>query len=321
MNDLLLRLEFESVVRIGAPGRDDQSVQHSVPADQLFSWLSLGWIQLFGKEDFNRQVLQPFCEDRNPWLHTDLFPYVQDTIWLPTPWWHASKTSSVAPVDKKQYKAWVSWDSFFKMLLEDKPLMPDDTKAPVETVMLNNVAIRRDKGEDNAPYYTAAVAGSTSGGTSPRTSFASIVRCAADGVEDKLSKVCQFMGNFGLGGGRSSGLGTIIALSLGPLPKNCAIPEVQPKRGIYGLLSPCCPTKEMLDEVTSSANGSNCYSISARAGWLYDEFGQATNIRKPTVRAFDTGAIFSVRPRGKLVDVGTAQYPAFRYGIPFSIEA
>ncbi len=328
MKHLLLKVTFRSVVRIGAPGRDDQSVQESIPADQLFSWLSLGWIQLFGATSFSKDVLSPFFNSHFPWVHTDLFPYAQETIWLPTPKlpskWNNNSDVAAQRLDKKEYKHWMRWTQFFESILEHKPITKESLGVPVSLEMLSNVHILKEQGKDNVPYYTAVIAASRTNGDDSQiacTSFAGILRCFSSELEEKLDQVCQFMTGFGMGGGRSSGLGTIAAATLEELPEQFSIPAAASPQGGYILLSPCCPTAKMIEDLRSSAPGSNSYSISSRAGWVYDESGRATNIRKPTVRSFDTGAIFSIKPDGRLVPVGTEEHPSFRYGVPFYIEA
>lgn len=77
-------IDFASVPRTGKASTS--TVAPSLPADRFFSWLSLGWIQLFGLEDY-RSTLQAFLSGRPSWRHSDLFLYTGDSVWLPAPRW------------------------------------------------------------------------------------------------------------------------------------------------------------------------------------------------------------------------------------------
>ena len=123
-----------------------------------------------------------------------------------------------------------------------------------------------------------------------------------------------------LGGGRSSGLGQLEEACLTACPDEWKIPKGNQANRRYVLLSPCYPTQAMQQQVQESPPGSNRYTLISRSGWIYDEHGRATDIRKPTVRMFETGSCFSVKPEGELVSVGNERYPSFRYGIPYCVE-
>jgi CRISPR/Cas system CSM-associated protein Csm4 (group 5 of RAMP superfamily) len=144
---------------------------------------------------------------------------------------------------------------------------------------------------------------------------------ADSSVVEKLSASLEFMAEEGLGSGRSAGRGIIRSASIKESQGyELLLPSGRRKISRHLILSACCPTSEFIEAVESSPPASNNYALSFSSGWIYDEEGAATDLRKPVTCAFETGSVFSVKPEGKLLEVGNEEHPSYRYGFPFIVS-
>lgn len=330
----LLKLDFKSAVRLGVPGRDDQTVRESISAEQYFSWLSLGWIRLFGEQDYEASVLSPFRNREFPWIASDLFPEYQDTIWLPAPRWHTNHDDG-SVIHKKKRTNWISWDSFCDCLANGKAPQEKDFRKPVKIEMINNVQIMRKAAtslslgtvDDNnrpKPYFTATIAGQQRNtGSDDLLKFRGLLDCTSPQLAEKIETVIEFMKDDGFGGNRSTGLGVLQTAAIVASTKNLRIKSPEPRdttsKNSRVILSSCYPTPKMLEAIACSAPGANSYVLNVRAGWIYGANGRATDIRKPSNFVFDTGSVFSTMPEGQMIDCSVSNLPCYRYAIPFVV--
>lgn len=334
MSSYNIKIVFSSPVRVGIPGRDDQATRISLPADQIFSWLSLGWIRVYGLEDYKVVLLEPLLNSKYPIVLSDLFPYSNGKLWIPSFDLHGLSSTknkqSGKAVDetgtKKLKNKWMSLDSLFRYV--SKASSQIDYEEPMKSAMMANVQIRNQ--EDNIPFYTAAVIPSCSSKGNIRDkdseftpsanylSYYGWIKCEEPRIVEKLENVLDYLADEGFGGNRSSGLGSIESANIIPLKKEFVFPE-QTEARQYLLLSNCVPTEQMIQNIKNSLGGTNSYKLISKSGWIYDSNGRATDQKKPNVFMFETGSIFAQEPEGKVLSVGTEQYPSYKYGVPFYI--
>ncbi|HEY9784775.1 MAG TPA: hypothetical protein V6D17_05170 [Candidatus Obscuribacterales bacterium] len=320
------------------PGRDDQAARESIPADQLFSWISLGWLRLYGIDSFEKEILRHFLAGDFPWIHSDCMPANTDGPWLPAPKWanRLEITNQPAALDKKAATNWVTWQSFIECLRGKRALRESDYGRPVQTALLDNVRIAREGESNSTPFYTAALtrtqtpkiptdktAKSANGRNDKSQStlrLTALLNARDESILKRLQPVLELLKEEGIGANRSSGLGAIRKVDISEAPGELASSLSASGSQRFALLSPCIPTSSMLADLATTPPGSNSYTIVSKAGWIYDSHGKATDLRKPTVRCFDSGSIFAVRPSGQLLDITRENHPCFRYGIPFVVE-
>ncbi|MBZ0187125.1 MAG: hypothetical protein K8F91_12835 [Candidatus Obscuribacterales bacterium] len=328
MNLFSIDLSFGSAVRLGIAGRDDQSTTKTIPADQLFSWLSLGWIRLFGEDDYNKTFLGPLQNSPSKFVVSDGFPLVDgETLLRIPPWYMVTRSSfdddpSIA--HKELRTKWISIGSLHQALSSDKELASVLLSEPVDTELLSWVRTKRKGEKDNVPFYTGVVKPrfrqqptSDEQGT---LCYRHFVKIEDIDVSDRLESILEFMQDDGFGGNRSSGLGRIKSAALRTTGQNLKSLSQKGANSRFVLLSSCIPTERMLENVSKSAEGTNNYSIGKKSGWIYDSAGKATDVRKPSVSYFETGSLFSIRPDGKVQDVSHGGHRCFKYGVPFVLE-
>lgn len=335
-----------------------------VPAERLFSWISLGWIRLFGLQDYN-STLRHFLEGRAPFIQSDLFARSAGSVWLPAPrslpasgsWKKRSRQANKAanaemlPADLSKNE---TADKDESENFDEGPAHSDDMELsqtnasvtrteesdeipePESAVLRDSGAIAgKDQLQDSttlvmAEAYLAAVrAGrpirrhetSTDQLLRHNRTFTGWLSTSDSRILEKWQACFEFMADEGIGAKRSTGSGVVGSYSISETELSAKI-HTGGKRKFsrHVILSSCCPTTEFVEQIEASAQGSNDYSLSFAAGWIYGQDGLATDVRKPLTCAFETGSTFSCKPEGKLVEVGTTEYPSYRYGLPFVLS-
>lgn len=318
-----VELLFRSPVRLGVAGLDDQSTSLTIPADRLFSWLALGWIRLYGADDFMNEVVSDFNAGNPTFVLSDGFPVQNGEPFVPIPTWFNSvqvgkQNSNNTQVDTKKNRGkWMDLQSFIAQLRGVAAASDQTLSQPVRSALLQSVCIKRGFGENSEPYLTGAVVPADES-ISRSIEYKMFLELRKPSIKSKLSTALEFLREEGLGGNRSSGLGALESVRLVELAKPIA--RTVPSPSVFALLSPCIPTDSMLSSITNSDAGCNNYVLGRRSGWIYDETGRATDFRKPLVSLFESGSLFTVRPEGRLADISVGANTCYRYGIPFVLE-
>lgn len=288
---------------MGAPGMDDQNVRQSIGADQFFSWISLGWIKLFGLGDYRTNVLNHFCEGDFPWTHSDLFP----ENYFPNPF--IKNDSSESGPDKKERTGWLTSDGFQKIL---KGEGTTDYKEPISEHALQMAHTNTFTTDESKPFITTAI-------TTKDKSILTMVGffdLENEELKSKIESVLEFMKDEGFGANRTSGLGQIESIKLEEGKINFS--EIKnPQR--YISLCDFVPSQEEIKQLFNDE--AFLYRLITKAGWIYDESGNPTDQRKQKIFLFSCGSTMKEKVKGKLVNVGYKNSPSYRYAIPYLIGA
>lgn len=337
------------------------TITPALPADRFFSWLSLGWLQLFGIEDY-RSTLQSFLSGTPSWRHSDLFLHTADSVWLPAPRWtpdaalwrktgRASRPGKSAATDMPDTKdvqgEQAEQNPQSERFAADTVESPKkDAPASEPNAKQSTTYSLRDSGSVASPEQLsdsntlvcaeAFLAAVQQGRPIRRHELLTGVNkeplkdtcsyhgwLATDDVAliEKLRACIEFMSDEGLGANRSTGNGAIKSASISATELSEKLqPGNERKFTRHVILSACCPTPEFIEQLEATTPGSNNYSLAYNSGWVYDADGRATDVRKPVTCAFETGSVFSCKPEGRLVEVGSEEHPSFRYGFPFVLS-
>lgn len=305
-----IKIIFSSPVRIGSPGMDDQNVRQSIGADQFFSWISIGWIKLFGLEEFENKVLKPFNTGSYQWIHSDLFPSDNEGVYFPTPAKLPKVEKEEDEIDKKERTKWITKDGLEK-IINGSSLKKGDFKDPIKEVALQTARTSVFLTEESKPFITTAL---VSKKENNELSFTGLIDFSDEKIKVDFEKVLGFMKDEGFGANRSSGLGQIQEATLEENKDMVFTYEGDQ----YLILSFFYPKDE--NELKEISSDKDCaYTLSTKAGWIYDESGNPTDKRKQKIFLFDSGSVFSKKPTGRLINVGYKGHESFRYCIPYTI--
>lgn len=346
-----MSIDFASIPLAG--NNSTSPVSLSLPADRFFSWVSLGWIRLFGIEDY-RSTLQTFLSGHPSWRHSDLFLFKNDSAWLPAPrWtkdaaqWRKAARASARPVknaaseqampspelnaDSKieengEADSEADLSNFSTVKPTSSTLRESGPLAGAEQLSDSNTLVRAEAFlaavQQGRPIRRHEVLSTTNQETLKDTcSYHGWLATSEASLIEKLRACIEFMSDEGFGANRSTGHGTIKSASISATELSEKLQSSDNRKFTrHVILSACCPTPEFIELLEATPPGSNNYSLAYNSGWVYDSEGRATNVRKPVTCAFETGSVFSCKPEGRLVEVGNEDYPSFRYGFPFVLS-
>lgn len=311
-------IEFESSLRLPSHANEGLRSALSISSDRLFSFICLGWARLYSQESLGDKLIKPFLEGGKPFLISDLLPLVENEIYIPASMLLKESSSLMNQIQEP-------WAKLSTVLSDKDSVIAASTRIlEMSYLFKGSTSHSKQAGfssliDRSSPNFAATHRNSSQVAKEgeERLCFASFLSCRDQRLIDSLEKSLQVMKDDGLGGMRSSGKGKIKKIEL----EECSNTLTQnPGADSYLLLSHCCPEKSMLSDLESSPQGSNRYKIGKSAGWIYSAEGQHSGIKKPRTIYFETGSVFSVEPRGRLIDLSEAGLPCFRYGIPFTVR-
>lgn len=322
MELLKINIDFETALRTGSYAHEGLSGGLSIAADRLFSFICLGWLRLYSQSGLREDLINPFLSGKRPFLISDLLPVYDGEIYIPAsmllsggqsltdyfqePWTSLRSVLSGEFSDKETSTQVLKMTYLFKNSMDGSK--PGAFVSLLETGKSNTrlTARRRNSSREEATMPAQGL------------SFSAFLSSADKRITGKIENVLSFMKDEGLGGLRSSGKGKIQKICIESLDEN--VLQENTENGNYLLLSHCCPENSMLENLRSSAPGSNRYRVGRSGGWIYTAEGQHSGLRKPQTMHFETGSIFSIAPQGKLLDLSRGDLSCFRYGIPFTVR-
>ncbi|MBD2628669.1 type III-A CRISPR-associated RAMP protein Csm4 [Trichormus variabilis] len=338
----LVKLNFgRNLAHFGELGIGMEETSDRIRSDSLFSaWVSI-YARLFGKKAVE-ELLQLFPTDKQPQLippfrisSTFIYREVgQDTIYyLPRPlkfpinypdqdlaFFKAYKKLNYLPL-----KIWQRWYQGTGFTTDDAQELenhtPDKTEGELATAetfnyskackieQLPKIAIDRNTRATNI-YHTGFVQFDWE--KNPAGLYF-LLELSPEGekLADKLQAALHLLGEEGIGGERSSGAGRFTVSWL-DLPGNWQ-KLVNFQEGTHHTLMSLFWDSEISSDVLKNSS----YEIQERGGWIAE-----SQLRRQMVRMFSEGSVFSVPPKGKLVDVKPKEFKKhsiYRSGISLSL--
>jgi CRISPR type III-A-associated RAMP protein Csm4 len=309
MKTYKIKIEFKTLPRLGKAGLDDQAVRDHLGADQFFSALSLAWIELFGLDDYESCVLKPFLDNKLPWRHSSFFPEIEGKFYLPSPFLKLTENK----IEKKERKPWINFDAWEKVIQGDELTKDDYSSATQE---YSYYSARLSCVDETKPYITTVIGpkATDQNRSTNKKNFclSGFIDLHDNNLLSKINGACKFLTEEGIGANRSSGYGQIEQISIEEF--NFASVN-NPNRWIT--LSDYIPAANELSKIQTSKL--SAYKLISKSGWIYSSSSLASDQRKSKIYMMSVGSSFDIPIQGSLVNVGTKDYPSYRYGLAYSI--
>ncbi len=315
MKTYLYHLEFPGGAHFGRQGIGLEETRESFSSDSLASAL----INAFSLMDEADEVLAALGSENPPFLLSSLLPYGPERkggrrlYALPRPLTmprvHDSSVLQSAGKDLKKIR-YLEPEDLLRWL-DDRPLSEDD----IQAMRTRAARLARPWNEEtqegwHAVFLRPRVALDRSSQNSaiwwcgevhfrPGAGLFGLVRFQDEAWKPRLEAAFRLMGDMGLGGERTYGLGLFRFDGLTPLKDVWTLGKHEPKLGRHVLLSRYVPRKDELGrlrEVLSAweMEESRGFVVSGRS---------ATTIKRKRVRFLIEGSVASEPLAGRLVDV------------------
>lgn len=332
------RLRFRSSLHVGERGVGLEETHCHLPADTLFSAICTVWRWLYGADSLQSELLQPFLPGENPpFILTSAFPFAGEVLFFPKPlgrWGNVTlrgedkgekQLKRVRWVSSEVLRSWVqgeelAYDSancigngVIWCTPEEKAQLQDFTDDETADIVLWRTAVAPRVTLDRVTSasqiwffgYVAFVSGA---------GLWCAVRYFREELKSRVEACLRLLGDSGLGGERGAGYG-LFTVDEAPTTD---LPEFA--NASYCLtLSPCCPTREQLQNLIDP---NAAYNILPRRGWVGSPEGG--NLRRKLVHMFAEGSVLKYPPGtmpGSLVNVKPDPCPhdVWRYGYAFPL--
>jgi len=331
------RLHFLAPVHLGQLGMDEEEVFDFCPSDTLFAALVDTAADLYGP-DGTRELLQAFIAGDPPWLISSAFPFVGAVAFYPRPMLPLAREEETTGQRKLLKRLRYLSEGAMRRLIEGKSLASALTKEeswldngalvlPEEAPLLPRARDGAAWKSEERPHVTLDRCSQASalyhvGQTrfAPEAGLQFLVLSRDENQRDTLEALLTHLGDRGLGGERSRGLGAF-SWQHGP-DVNWPDPG-----GLCLTLSRYHPSGAELRQGVLTGEGVS-YRLETVGGWMAARGGAAQRRRKITFLV--EGSVFRAPDRlpcGDVVDVaptydnplGRPPHPVFRYGYALAI--
>lgn len=316
MQDLLVKLHFTTPVHFGHAGHDLTAAAYWLGSDGLFSAIVNTWSLLYGAAATD-ELLQAFIgQAAVPFVLSSAFPYCDKpapTYFLPRPLGLNLDALCNGKPKKAKKIAWLPWQALTEIGAGGTPLgyepqgafllPPGRREALLHERELPRVGLDSITAASNI-YYINVVNFVAEAG------LYFLVRIQEVWL-DKFKAVIRLLGEDGIGGERSYGLGRFDVKGdiFQPMPP-------WPVQGEHALLlSAYYPAPQ---EMPGLAAGMTAYTLRSSGGYIY-RHGD-TGMRRSFMRLFAEGSLCNFVPAGCLVDVtppGFAAGRVYRNGLAY----
>ncbi|MFH0702858.1 MAG: type III-A CRISPR-associated RAMP protein Csm4 [bacterium] len=301
MSEKLIKLCFNTPLHIGLEhaGIGYEETAYSIHSDQFFSAICNAFLDLYGENELEKFLKN--IEDNN-FKATDLFPFVKDKYYVPTPLYPPHKETQEQQKKKKFTRKnrplFICVDDFENYLAgqHNELIENEELKNNIEKeIIIQNiphVAIKdvseKNKEDENYSqgefYHYATV-------TFPENSGLWCLINTNDDIFIRIKACIKYLGDEGIGGKRSWGYGQFISdfdCKDEPLKK-----LYSEDKEVYYLLSTLIP-----EDAAKYDFNNTYYELIPRRGWLYDN-RVPTGEPKKTIYAFASGSVFEEEIKGK----------------------
>ena len=314
-NTYIAKLEFSSPL---AKGQADLRANWPplMGSDTMFSALCHTWAMLYGEQSLEAQ-LQAFG-GVPPFLLSSMYVYSSHTYYLPKPlqppanappaeWTARLRRVHWLPVN--YFRAWVQAERIdWAKLLADEPMSYLRTHGIVcrsrtaHDRRLNRVAPFRE--------YCVEFAAECGGFM--------VFRTSSDEVANRLGRCLMLLGEQGLGGRRSTGMGQFAVATGGLVPAPTAWDFMSADDSRSGVaLSLYAPAEDETQRLAEAGS----YRICERRGWAVSAHARPP-CKKPTLAMLEEGSVVPLPCRGRMVDVTPSSWredgghAVWRMGMP-----
>lgn len=290
----------------------EQGFRESIAADQIFSWISLAWIELYGEENFTEVLIKPSLDGRPPFLISNFFPQINGKNSYPTPLIKISLSKNdTVEIEKKKRSPWIHEEAFNR-LRRGESLKEEDFRNPIKIKNIVSANLNLFTENETQPFYTSVLSSTEESSLS----FRGQLKLINKDIYKNLNSCIQFAKDEGFGANRSSGYGIICGSEIS---KEDTVSD-DPSAELFNSwisLSDFIPNDDDLQSI--SADTGARYKLTSRAGWIYKRINQASPIRKQKSFLFEAGSSFTKKPFGSLISVGYHEYPSYRYAFAFPV--
>lgn len=307
----IVKLRFTTPVRFGEEGIVLERFRIFLHSDTLFSALASAWVEVYGFDEGTR-IIESF-DKTSSLLISSAFPWFGERQLFPKPATHASLTGEKLgeKYEKKLKKVRFLTKEVFESWINETPLDDGLIESALEIKFLESftrplVSLDRITSNSNI-YYMSAAKFFVEGGVY------FLFKILDGGFRDKLEAAISYLGDTGIGGKKTWGLGRFeyefkeIDLNTPKSPN------------AFLTLSLSIPGD---DEIPNINTEKSFYALIRRRGWIASRFF-LKNVRKKSVIAFTEGSVFPVEFKGRLTDVtpkhieGEIPHRTYRYTYPF----
>lgn len=314
------RLSFLEGVHFGRLEVGLESVEETLHSDSLYSALCHAWSALFGADDLTGLIGR--FQKEPPFLISSAFPYSSSSFFLPKPLTRApgfeeEKTRQEYGKDLKKaeyvplevFASWVRGEPF-------PPEVIKEWKAVLKRASQKSLVPRVALGRENAVseiFHVGVLRFAKDSG------LYFLIRLYDENLQSKLRAGLSLLGEMGLGGERTYGLGRFtVEMEQTDVGWDFLGKEGGPQYLTLSLFSSTNSDLELVDESCS-------YALIDRKGWIHSAYTYQQFKRK-TVVMFTEGSVFSRPLAGQVIDVtpkewnAAASHPVYRFALPFFVS-
>ena len=314
MNYAILKLHFLAPVHFGTESGNLFDNQMTCLDDTFFSAL---FLEALTESEKTADKLYQACKS-GQLLISDLMPYRDETYFLPKPMLQLAKQEiEHSSVEKKQFKnlQYLSAEHFQDYLAYLKG--EKDFSAKAERELLQGICKNESRVsahingmEKTDPYEVQCVRFNENCG------LYAIVAYESAAELNMVNELCALLGYSGLGGKRSSGMGSFRTnlLKLTDCAENVSIKALAELLSCANadyqmLIAAALPVERELEQVLGNAY----YKVIKRSGFI-DARNADSLLKKKDVYVLKSGSCFKTRFAGDIYDVSRENmHPVYRY--------
>lgn len=317
----IVKLKFNAPLHLGKSGIGMENVEQYARSDTMFSALCYVWASLFGNESVS-SLLEEFKAGNPPFIISSTFPYNKETFFLPKP-------LVPAMVDKKQQENVTYLKELNKLEFLDlqnfinwvrgKTIPPEqleDIKTVYQGASIYHLVprVQLDRVSNASGLFHSGMTV-----FAPEARLYCLIKVNDNEILNNLQAVFEYLGQNGIGGMRSVGMGTFEPQWIKAEGQWLDLLSDNTNAPAYCLLSLFRPAAEEQNNLLTKGY----YEVIERRGWSASPFSVG-QIKRKSCRMLVEGTVLPVKPIGCLVDVTSQKWknklhPIYRYGYAFAV--
>ncbi|MDE7307751.1 MAG: type III-A CRISPR-associated RAMP protein Csm4 [Lachnospiraceae bacterium] len=304
----IYKFDFIAGVHFGKKSLED--AEFTISADTLFSAICQEAVKQSEKqlEEFVKKTMQGKI------LFSDLFPYIQDTYYIPKPVMKIQTEQEIGDsVIKKAYKklTYLPFDKLNVYLSGKLNVKEEVNRFQKELGRKDvrvNAAVRT--GAETLPYRIGVYYFKFNSGLYFIVGYEN-----EDDIID-IENYLEALSLIGIGGKRKAGLGRFV-LKKGKISEDFLKRLNSGSGKILMSLSVCLPKENEMEKALEQAR----YILVKKSGFISSEKYSCEQLKKDDMYLMQAGACFDCRFEGDIYNVGTdGTHPVYRYAKPIFME-